>query len=446
MHPRVLIVGTIPYNPKESSRAFDAYFHYWEPENLAQVFSNTQMPIKGHCGTLYQITDYRLLQRWKGRKIKTGRIFNYEDLNNRSEKNDDNEEFSRSRGAYKFGANHTPLSHLLRRMLWRKKLWCTEEFDKWLDNFKPECVFLSFSYDFFIPQIADYISKKFNIPIVSSIADDYYFNTYLSFNPLYYIYKYSYRSLIRSLLCKNQYAIYISDKIKEKYNSHFHLIGETVYLTSVVKRKQFVPVDKKQPKITYFGNIRMGRNHSLNDIGKALQQINPDLKLEVYTAEKDLRIYKELLDNPNIVFGGMIPYSEVQDRLEASDVTVIVEGFKKSEIRYSRYSLSTKAADALASGAAILTYGSADCGIVEYMLSTEASFVCTDHSQLVSIIEEILTNVDLQRKYYDSQIRMIEQHHNLSSSCSTFETIVLEAIQNHRKNVKRQNSPFNSVL
>ena len=68
MHPRVLIVGTVPYNTKSTSRAFDAYFHYWEKENIAQIFSNTKKPCKGHCETLFQITDHRVLQRWMGKK------------------------------------------------------------------------------------------------------------------------------------------------------------------------------------------------------------------------------------------------------------------------------------------------------------------------------------------------------------------------------------------
>lgn len=433
MHPKVIIVGTIPYNPKESSRAFDAYFHNWEPENLAQVFSHAQDPIQGHCGTLYQITDYRLLQRWRGKNVQTGKVFKYENLEKQSPVADKSDERQLSKKAYRFGANHTPLSHLLRRLLWRKKLWCTDEFNQWLDDFKPECVFLSFSYDFFIPEIADYISKRFNIPIVSSIADDYYFNTYISVNPLYYWYKYSYRRMIKDLLTRNHYAIYISDKIRDKYNNHFGLIGDTVYLTSEVHRKPFASVNKEKPLITYFGNIRMGRNHSLNAIGKALGQINPNYKLEVYSAEKDPKIYKELQDNPNIYYGGTIPYAEVQKRMEASDVTVIVEGFRESEIRWSRYSLSTKAADALASGATILTYGSPDCGIVEYMISTEAAFVCTDNSQLVGVIQEMLTNKDLQQKYYEQQIIMTDQHHNLKSSCAVFESIVSESIKNSNK-------------
>ena len=70
-HPRLLIVGTIPYNTKDSSRAFEAYFHNWEKENIAQIFSDPKTPVKGHCGTLFQITDYRLLQRWKGKKVET---------------------------------------------------------------------------------------------------------------------------------------------------------------------------------------------------------------------------------------------------------------------------------------------------------------------------------------------------------------------------------------
>ena len=46
MHSRVLIVGTVPYNTKSTSRAFDAYFHYWEKNNIAQIFSNTKKPCK----------------------------------------------------------------------------------------------------------------------------------------------------------------------------------------------------------------------------------------------------------------------------------------------------------------------------------------------------------------------------------------------------------------
>lgn len=427
-HPRLLIVGTTPYSTKDQSRSFDAFFHFWEKENLAQFFCKPQSPVKGHCGTLFQITDYRMLQRWKGKELDTGKVYNYDELPESNESPERTDETSFAPRAYKFGLRHSPLTHLLRGLLWRKRFWCTDALNKWLDEFQPECVFLSFSDDYFIPQIALYVAERYDIPIVNSILDDYYFNTRFSLNPLYWWYKLTYKKLIRKVLSHKGSAIYISDKIRDKYNGDLGLDGETVYLTSTVKRKPFSPIDIDKPLITYFGNIGMGRNLSLNEIGNALGQINPDYRLEVYSGAKDPNLYEILKANQNVYFGGMIPYEQVQKKIQSSDVTVIVEGFKLKDINQSRYSLSTKASDALASGATILTYGSQECGIVEYMKSTNASFVCTEKSQLVNTIRQMLSRKDLQEQYYAQEIVITNQHHNLKKSCETFEMVVARAM------------------
>jgi hypothetical protein len=428
MHPRVLIVGTVPYNTKSTSRAFDAYFHYWEKENLAQIFSNTKKPCKGHCGTLFQITDHRILQRWTGKKIDTGIIYHYDDLDIEWRDNDPELGSAKAETVYKIGGRHTPLTHLLRGLLWRKKFWCTEKLNHWLDEFKPECVFLAFSDDYFIPQIALYVAEQFHIPIVSCIGDDYYFNVQKTLNPFYHLYKSTYRKLIDKIFAWPGSAIFISDKIRDKYNAEFHLDGETVYLTSSIKRKPFAPINVEHPVITYFGNIRMGRNQSLYDIGYALKEINPQYNLEVYSNEKDEAYYSKLKDNPNIKYMGSVPYAQVQKRMAESDITIIVEGFEEQDINQSRYSLSTKAADALASGAAILTYGSIECGIIEYMISTEASVVCTRKEDLLNDIREMIDNQVQQRQRYDQAIAITKAHHQLESSCRISETVIERAI------------------
>lgn len=423
-HPRILIVGTVPYNTKDSSRAFDAYFHYWEKENLAQIFSDPKTPVKGHCGTLYQITDYRLLQRWKGKSIDTGLIFNYEDLPDSTESNSRIDESQNAKRAYRIGAKHSPLTHLLRALLWRKFLWCSSKLNDWLDGFNPEGVFLSFSDDFFVSQIAYYVAKRYNIPIISSIGDDYIFNFHFSLDPFYLLYKIAYRRHITKVLSHPGSAIYISDKIRDKYNSEFGLQGETVYLTSTIRRKEFSYIDVHSPLITYFGNIRMGRNYSLNDIGYALGKINPNYRIEIYSGETDPSIYSVFENNPNVFYGGTIPYGQVQSKMAKSDVTVIVEGFNPKDIDWSRYSLSTKAADALASGATIFAYGSQECGIIEYMQSTLASFVCTSQDKLIEALRDMFENQALQKLYYDRAILVTEEHHNLQKSCLIFESIV----------------------
>ena len=336
---------------------------------------------------------------------------------------------AKAEAAYKFGGKHTPLTHLLRGILWRKRFWCTEKLNNWLDNFKPECVFLAFSDDYFIPQIAMYVAKRYNVPIVSCIGDDYYFNVEKTLNPIYHLYKSTYKKLIDKVLAWPGSASYISDKIRDKYNSEFGLDGETVYLTSTVQRKPFSIINKDCPVITYFGNIGMGRNNSLNDIGYALGKINPEYMLEVYSNEKDEQVYSVFKDNRNVKYMGSVPYTQVQKRMAESDITVIVEGFEEKDINLSRYSLSTKAADALASGASILTYGSLESGIIEYMLSTDAAMVCTDKTKLADSIAHLISDQELQRKYYEQAIVMTREHHNLQASCKTSEDVVAKAIR-----------------
>lgn len=428
MHPRLLIVGTVPYNTKSTSRAFDAYFHYWEKENIAQIFSNTKKPCKGHCGTLFQITDYRMLQRWLGKRIDTGIIYNYDELGDEWTNNDLELNSNTAEAVYKFGKKHSAFKHLLRGILWQKRFWCTDKLNKWLDRFNPECVFLAFSNDFFIPKIALYVAKRYHVPIVSCIGDDYYFNTEKTLNPFYHLYKSAYRRLIDKVFSWPGSAMYISDKIRDKYNTEFGLDGETVYLASEINRKPFKPINTEHPVITYFGNIRMGRNNSLNDIGKALGRINPQYKLEVYSNESDEKIYSVFNGNANVNYMGSVPYNQVMKRMAESDITVIVEGFRECDINLARYSLSTKAADALASGAAILTYGPLESGIIEYMQSTNAAMVSSDFTKLEADIRKLISDQDLQKVYYDQAIVMTETHHNRRASCTVSENVIKKAM------------------
>lgn len=91
---------------------------------------------------------------------------------------------------------------------------------------------------------------------------------------LWIIYIKTYRKLVRSVFKHGGSAAYIGNKIRDKYNSEFNLDGKTVYLSSEIIPHEFKKINSINPKILYCGNIRLGRNHSLNEIGKALAQIN----------------------------------------------------------------------------------------------------------------------------------------------------------------------------
>ena len=411
-HNRVIIVGTIPYNKNTSSRAFDAYFHNWEKKNLRQIFSNTKKPVKGHCESLYQITDQRMLKKWLHNIDEVGYVYHYDELPEDWINNDLEVGSKTTNFLYKMGSKDSPLKYILRGILWKNKFWNTEKLNQWLDEFNPECVFLAFSDDYFIPRIALYISKKYDIPIMSCIGDDYYFNDRKSVSPFYYIYRWTYKKLIDQVFERPGSAIYIGDKIKDKYNKEFNLSGETVYLTSDIERHPFKSINIENPKFIYCGNIRLGRNKSLAEIGDTLQEINKKYFIDVYSTENRTEYIDELKKSRGVRFHGAIPYSEVVKKTSESDVIVLVEGFEKQDVDITRYSLSTKAADAIASGGNIFVYGSYECGLIEYMYKTECSQVCVQKTELKSKLEELIFDKGLQEKLYLKAIDIDKRDHN----------------------------------
>lgn len=429
MHQRVLIVGTIPYNRQTSSRAFESYFSNWEKDNLAQIFSNPREPVHGHCGTFYQITDHMMLKKRFKPSTMTGTIYYDEDLKDEWDPQVDSGKKSIISKLYGLGSRKFPLNYLLRGWLWKKEYWCTDTLNKWLDDFSPECVFLAFSDDFFIPRIALYVAERYNIPIVSCIGDDYYFNDSFSLSPFYYIYRKKYKILINKIFSHGGSAAYIGNKIRDKYNSEFKLDGDTVYLTSEIKRHEFRPINLETPFISYCGNIRLGRDESLCAIATALGKINNNYVIHVYSNETEEQFTTKLKHHPNVSYHEAIPYKEVIEVIQKSDILVVVEGFKKKDVDITRYSLSTKVPDSLASGGNIITVGSIECGAIEYMQQIDCGPVCTDISQLKEDLYRLMNDLDYQKRNYYRCIEVTNRNHTLEASNSKFEKIVSRAIK-----------------
>lgn len=427
-HPRVIIIQTTPYSTNNSSRSLDTYFHYWEKDKVRQIFSRNWKPQKGHCGELYQIKDSDLLKKWLHRPVDVGTIYRYEDLDEQgvSQVIDDGELSSQG---YRLGQSHTPIVELLRGLLWRRKFWCTDKLVKWLDEYKPELVFYNFTNNLFLQKIALFIANRYTIPIVTAIGDDYYFNDRKSLSPAYYLFRRRYKRLTEQIFSRKGSAVYVCDKIRDKYNARFGLNGETVYFNTSVERKPFSPIHVESPEIVYFGNIRLGRNCALMSIADALGRINPKYKLQVYSNEQDESVYGELKAHPNVVWGGAIPYSDVMKKTFSCDIYVVAESFREEDINFTRYSLSTKAADGLASGAAVLAYGPPESGVIDYLLKTDAAAVCTEESGIEDAIRKLIADPDRQRSLYEKACKITEDHHTLEGSTAAFEKIVLRAIE-----------------
>ena len=63
------------------------------------------------------------------------------------------------------------------------------------------------------------------------------------------------------------------------------------------------------------------------------------------------------------------------------------------------------------------------------MQSTDEAMVCTDKVKLVDSIVQLISDQELQKKYYEQAIVMMIEHHNLQASCKVSENVIAKAIR-----------------
>lgn len=422
--PRILIVGTQPYNKMVQSRAFDSYFRNWPKEKLAQVFSDSRDPVKGHCGTLYQITDKRLLKS-RTNHSDPGRVFAYDTLH---------DGWTKVSASHKAPKKKTPLLRLLRKIVWKRRLWATKRFDEWLDAFKPEAVFLSFSQDFFIFDLAFYVASRFGIPIIASSADDYIFDGHFSLNPFYWIYRSLYMKTIKRLLKAKASWIFESPRIQEKYVKEFGVHSQIQYIGTDLDGELLSHPSKDIESFCYFGNLEFNRFDSICDVADAARAIKPSARINVYSKDCDSVSKWAKKRHPNIILHGQVPYDEVVRLSNEADVLLIVEGFKKRDVKAVRYSLSTKVADCLKTGRFVLAYGDKETGALDFLLANQCAITATSKKELQNKLCQLLSSPGSYSGTISNGLKMVYELFSTDKGSARFATFAEEIVKHHGQN------------
>lgn len=421
----ILILGSMPYRKDSQSRAFDSYFGNLNSKNLHQFFSSPLPPLKGHCSEFYQMTDFQMLSSWLKKDKEKGNIFYEKNLSNGIDIlcNSDKKSTIKSK-LYAIGKKKTPLILLLRGLLWRKKYWLNRKFINWIDEFHPDILFLAWSDDFYMLKIAYELVKKYNIPIISCIGDDYYFNNHISFSPFYLIYKLLYKKLARKVLMLKGSHIYISDKIKDKYNAYFGIDGIKI---SVSNNTAPVSLDKSHErlqKFVYTGNLRLGRYKTLITFAKLMHLNLKNFSLSIYSAEKSKRIIRKLKNTPGILFLGKLDYDDLIIQMKKFDAILIVETLKnRNFINDVKYSLSTKVGDSLASGKIVVGVGNKECGSIDYLRRRDCAFVLKNKKEILEFSKSTFST-EVYKKLLANSRTALSDDFNLLKSKRKFETLI----------------------
>lgn len=421
---KVLIIShNIISRTNNMGKTLLSYFDGWEADKLCQLFFQSEAPTTDCCGAYYRVNDVDIVKSLLCRK-KPGKALGADDYSADGELRTDSEAAA---GIYKVGKKRKPWMYLVRNAIWALNTWKTEALDNWLEECNPDVIFFA-SGDYVFPyRIVEYVSHKLNIPVVTAVFDDYYFYRPKSFSPIAKLNTYIFRKVFHRIMEQSSCALYVHPAMKKKYDEEFRVKSEVVYTSA---EAVYIPEkDNEDINISYFGGLDLKRYESLIEIGKTLRRISPDgsLLLDVYSGEKRTEILKKLTIENGIRFMGSVGAEEVKEKQKQSNILVLAESVSPEILERIRYSLSTKAAEYLASGRCVLAYGPKDAGVISYLMENDAACVVTEPQKLEEALRKLINSPEQRKQYAKKQLELAYKNHRVDQNREKIRKLIYTA-------------------
>lgn len=424
--PRILLIVSEPYRADSTSRYLSTFFGGWDPEKIAQIYTVDTLPTAGFCRRYYRMTDMEMIRSLFRREVVGKRIevCEEEPKKNKKEKKD-----SRFFAFFKRFNDH-PTMLYFRSLLWKRRRWDTEEFRRFVDEFDPEVLFLPMGRNLFDAEIALSLAKEKNIPLIAFSPDDYYYRYKSDFSPFSCLYRRRLSRLLKRLFGESAYILSVCDKMSRQYERGFGVSCHTVHFSSSIACDG---QEERDPcRFAFLGSPGYGRWRTLLALGNALHAISDKYYIDVYAKPHDSEKYEKALRAcPAIRLHDAVPYEEVMRVMKSSRFVLHVEDFKRKSKKETRYSLSTKISDCLASGALPVAIGPSDVGSIDYLLKSGAAFVCTDPKTLRDTLLGLLSDPLYEQELVRRAIAEAKEHCDPRKNQARFLALCQRAIKAH---------------
>lgn len=263
---------------------------------------------------------------------------------------------------------------------------------KELEKYNPQVIY-TIGESLFTLKASLYFSKKFNIPVVVHYMDNWRETIY---PPELKIINYLFSLNLKKIERKMKHGLVISPKMKEEYSLNNN-ITYSVLLNSVelplesVRDTQYNNT-QKNIIFTYIGGLHLNRWESLLEIEKCILELNEKgiaAKLNIYTPDPDKTNFQDKFNNNVTVFKGFLPHDKISQAYQAADILVHVESFHNQVINYTKYSLSTKIPECMATGKPILCYAPGYLAVAEYINNTRAGISTDNYTELLKAATQL---------------------------------------------------------
>lgn len=427
-YPNLLVISNNSLSENNSNgRTLSGFLRGWKKECIAQIYITGESPSSRVCEKFFRITDKEVL----------GGIFNKNRIGQVIKNNENKNSLAIPNNSV---GNKTIFKMILRDLIWSTNIWWNKNLKTWLDEFSPDVILFFAGESVFTYKITMKLAQFYNIPIIVYNSEGYYFkeknylkNSSIISELLYPIFHKNFRRVFKKLMKRAHHAIYINDMLKKDYDKEFYLPSTTVFTASYVKAKTSES-NNIIPKVSYLGNLGVGRHIPLCEIAETLCEINENYKLDVYGRIPNKEVKKTFEQCKGINYCGVVSYSEVVDIMHDSDLLVHAESFDEFAQWDLKYAFTTKIADSLACGTSFFVYAPESLACSEYIIKNDITFISTKKTGLKQMLENALFDSEMKKIYIQKGLEISKKNHDSVINCNKFYIILTEVLKNARKN------------
>ncbi len=329
------------------------------------------------------------------------------------------------------GHSRTALTMLLRDLIWSSGRWKKGGFHKFAEEFSPELLLLQAGDCAFMFKLAMKLARQYQIPIVVYNSEGYYFKKYDYFRAsgiahwCYPIFRRRLKRTFSKLMRKAAHVVYNCAALQQDYSAHFEAPSEVLYTaTQLVPRK--TPSENVLPRISYLGNLEVGRHASLIELARIIGEVSSELRIDIYGKMPNEQVERELRACPQIRLCGFVSYEEVVKTMHESDILLHAESFDEFYREDSKYAFSTKIADSLACGTCFFVYAPEEFACSRYLKEHEAAYVVSDLAEAKRVLKLLIEQPQARSRYFENAQKLVRENHQADQNAKRFAEILNE--------------------
>ena len=446
--PRVLIVSHNPFSDiHNNGKLFGTLFGQWDHDKLAQLYLTTDVPTFSQCERFFQLHDIDMLRRMFFSSSPQGRQVSRLHLPAMQAYK---QKIAHSSILAMARNNMSPLLRLTKDILWSIVGYKTRDLCAFIDDFRPQVVLFHSYSDVFAFSLVQWICHARDIPLIMLTTDDYLFGA-LTIDPFLWIRQTRTRRAYSRAVRHSHCVIVVSQKMSDEYSSRFG--GNYVVLTNAIPTDTVVRYASMNAtiRLLYAGNLSLNRWKVLALIGECLEELDKEDnlrgELSIYSVVAPRgRESSSLSRSPFCEFKGRLEPLVLRQAKIDSDILVHVEAFDRQNRSATRFSMSTKIPEYLASGRCIFAVGPGDVASMEYIAQHDLGVVAIsdDRNTVKTALRRIMMDRSMRARYADRGIEIARERHNAGTIAEQVRRLLSGALDSREDN-NLQSNPFRTA-